>query len=340
MNRLAVVMVSLSTFSASCDDYDVQRSSVELWTPDATHSRWFLGDSIEVLWTIGTDASDTTLLSPRLLVADSLGVTVWDDGRMGVTRISSDGTWQWTFGNRGEGPGEFRSVSGMAPLPDGGVVIADAANGRLTLIDKRGDLLEEIGLKELRHPASVAALANGDFIVYSMDASRPFVVVGSEREVVEIEFPWSPLRDLLSLERQGRVVAVRDGWVFGLTTGNGWWHFSADDGPHAYPYAEHTEFPVVATQVSDRGRRTLRRLINPVYAAWGLAARGDTLFVHFAGRTEDPLSVVDLFLTPDGSYLGSIRFSAPVMQFSVGSDRGYIIRTDVVSSVSAIRRVK
>lgn len=339
MKALIAVLVSFPLFLASCG-YDVQRNPVGRWTEDLTHNRHFRDDSIEVVWTIGADSGDTTLLNPRILAADSVGVTVWDDGRMAATRISSDGIWQWTFGRRGEGPGEFRSVSGMAALPGGGVAIADAANASLTLVNGRGELSEVIDLQGLGHPASLAALDNGSFVIYSMDTSRPFVIMDKHRELEDIEFPWTPFGDLLPLERQGKMITLGDGWVFGLTTGNGWWHFPADKRARAYPYAEHTEFPIVATQVSDGGSRTQRRLVDPVYAAWGLAARGDTVFVHFSGRTQYQLSVVDLFLVQDGSYLGSIRFPGPVTHFSAGVDRSYVIRTDILSSVSAIRRVK
>ena len=119
------------------------RESAPRWDEgDAVSERTFLPGTVETVWQVGGGA-DTILLDPWWLSAGPDGVTVWDDGRKAVVRISREGVPVWSFGREGRGPGEFISVRGIAHLPDGGAAAVDDGNRRLTVITPDGQLAGE-----------------------------------------------------------------------------------------------------------------------------------------------------------------------------------------------------
>lgn len=78
-----------------------------------------------------------------------LGVVVQDDGviwaadgiAMKIRRFTAEGVPVGDVGRRGEGPGEFERLSGIARLPDGRVAAWDPALGRMSLFSSAGKYL-------------------------------------------------------------------------------------------------------------------------------------------------------------------------------------------------------
>lgn len=338
--RIASVVLA-SCFWMACQNDPQQYES--LWSEqDVLSERMFLPIGYEMEWSIGGNAGDSLLLNPRLLSAGAEGVTVWDEGRQSVGRISPQGAHLWSFGRPGGGPGEFRSLRSIAHLPNGGVATVDDANQRLISIDRNGDMTGEINLNG-RYPFSVAGLTGAGFVLFADSPDHPFFLFDDTGLVVDsLAFPWGPYRSLPVMARQGRVLSVGSGWIFGLISGNGWWRFREDGSVEAFPYAEHTNFPTVVTStgtdvIGGRVAETrTTRLVRSVSAAKGFGARGDTLFVHFGGRSDDRSRVLDLFSLADGSYYGSVRLPRRASEVAVAPDAIYTLHADPFPVLSRI----
>lgn len=58
-------------------------------------------------------------------------------------RIGSDGELLWSWGAKGEGPGELANVQALDVAPDGSVVLVDSGNLRVVRLSADGCLLGE-----------------------------------------------------------------------------------------------------------------------------------------------------------------------------------------------------
>ena len=338
---LAAAFVGLS---CAAFDEEVQSDPRELWSEeDVVAERTFLAAEMDSLWSIGGTAADTLLLNPYWLSAGADGVTLWDGGRNAVIRVSAEGELLWTFGRQGGGPGEFRTVRGIAQLPDGGAAVVDNVNERLTIIDRDGRLAGETNLSGLA-PESVASLHDGDLVVLTRSDDPAFLVSDETGVVVDsMGFPSRPYRDLSPMARQGRIVGAGAGWVFGFTVGNGWWRMGGDRAAEGFPYAEHADFPGIETTVREavvdgrtvttRSTRTSER----VSTAMNFGARGDTVFFHYYGESNARGYLLDLFSLADGSYLGSVMLPAWARSLAIGPDALYTLAADPYPVLTAFR---
>lgn len=337
----AVLLAGL--VGTACSE-EVQTDARELWSvEDVVAERTFLPAEMDSLWSIGGAAADTLLLNPYWLSAGAEGVTLWDGGRNAVIRISAEGEALWTFGRQGGGPGEFRTVRGIAQLPGGRAAVVDNVNERLTIIDRDGRLASETNLSGMA-PESVASLGDGRLVVLTSLAEPAFLVADERGVVVDsVDFPSRPYRDLPPMARQGRVVGTGEEWVFGFTVGNGWWRMGGDRGAEGFPYAEHADFPGLVTTVREAvvdGRvATVRstRTAERVFTAMDLGARGDTLFVHYYGESDVRGYLLDLFGLTNGSYLGSVLLLAWARRVAIGPDAIYTLRSDPFPVLTAYR---
>ena len=341
--HLAFSVLLTGLVGTACAE-EVQSDPPEFWSDeDVVAERIFLPADLDSLWSIGGTAADTLLLNPYWLSAGAQGVTLWDGGRNAVIRISAEGEVLWTFGRQGGGPGEFRTVRGIAQLPGGGAAVVDNINERLTIIDRDGQLAAETNLSSMA-PESVANLHDGSLVVLTR-LDEPAFLVSDENGVVvdSVDFPSRPYRDLPPMARQGRVVGAGAGWVFGFTSGNGWWRMGGDRAAEGFPYVEHADFPGIETSVGEAvvGGRTVTtrstRTTEPVFTAMDFGARGDTLFVHYYGESNVRGYLLDLFGLADGSYLGSVLLPAWARAVAIGPDAIYTLAADPFPVLTAYR---
>ena len=335
------VLLIAAVLGAACSES--ARESDPRWQEgDVVSERTFLLEAVDTEWRIG-GGTDTILLDPWWLSAGPDGVTVWDDGRKAVVRISREGVPIWSFGREGRGPGEFRSVRGVAHLPDGGAAVVDDRNRRLTVITPNGELAGETDLG-LVNPQSVAALPGGSLVVLT-DQADPFRLFDANQSLVNtVAFPWESYRDMPSIARQGRVLGLAEGWVFGFTAGNGWWRFGERGDAEGFPYAEHVEFPAIRTSgiAFGVGFTVLERPVESDYiiSAKSFGARGDTLFVHFNGRSASRWRLLDLFDLGAGAYVGTVRLPVTASHIAIGPDVIYALDANAHPALTALRRVE
>jgi hypothetical protein len=78
-----------------------------------------------------------------LAVAGDGSIYAFDRHATELRKYGPDGTYRGTFGREGGGPGEYkRPDGGLAVLSDGGVVLRDPGNTRLTVYSGEGEYLE------------------------------------------------------------------------------------------------------------------------------------------------------------------------------------------------------
>lgn len=103
----------------------------------------------------------------------------------------NDGRLLRSFGEEGEAEGQLKGCAGLRFTPDGGhVLIVEGNNNRLSLFTLTGVFVRCIGVGKLDGPSDVAFISTGDIAVvdtrvnrvsvFSADASRPVLTVGSE----------------------------------------------------------------------------------------------------------------------------------------------------------------
>lgn len=339
----ALPMLLAGLLCLACDE-EGQTDPVELWSEDDdVAERIFLPVDMDSLWSLGGTENDTLLLNPYWASAGPEGVTLWDGGRNAVVRISAEGEVLWTVGRRGGGPGEFQTVRGVAQMSNGGAALVDNVNERLTILDRDGQLAAETNLSGMA-PESVGSLYDGGLVVLTRLAEPAFLVSDENGVVVDsVDFPSREYRDLPMMARQGRVVGAGAGWVFGFTTGNGWWRMGGDRAAQGFPYAEHADFPGTETSVSEEtidGRRVTTRRTRTtvrVTTAMNFGVRGDTLFVHYYGHTDSRGYLLDLFGLADGSYLGSVLLPHWARSVAVGPEAIYLLAADPFPVLTAFR---
>lgn len=340
---LALSVLLTGLVGTACSE-EVPSDPRELWSEDdVVAERTFLPAEMDSLWSIGGTAADTLLLNPYWMSAGAEGVTLWDGGRNALVRISAEGELLWTFGRQGGGPGEFRTVRGIAQLPGGGVAVVDNVNERLTIVDRDGRLAGETNLSGMA-PESVASLDDGSLVMLTRLAEPAFLVSDENGAIVDsVDFPSRQYRDLPPMARQGRVIGAGEEWVFGFTVGNGWWRLGGDRAAEGFPYAEHADFPGLVTTVGEAvvdGRVTTvrsTRAAERVFTAMNFGVRGDTLFVRYYGESNVRGYLLDLFGLANGSYLGSVLLPAWARAVAIGPDAIYTLAADPFPVLTAYR---
>ena len=67
-----------------------------------------------------------------------------------IRRYDRDGQHIGDVGRRGEGPGEYRGVNGLAASPDGRLTVWDVVGARLSVLDATGSLVESHTIRDGR----------------------------------------------------------------------------------------------------------------------------------------------------------------------------------------------
>ncbi len=297
--------------------------------------------AFDTLWVYG-GASDTIMLNADRVAAFPGGdAAVLDLLGRRVHRVGADGI-VWSWGTRGEGPGEIDHVRTLDVNSRGEVVLADSGNGRLHWLSGDGAWLREVGLPEgTIHVDAVASLEGGHYILsavmYAAALATPdsfmspgpvaanrWVRVSATGEMEGlVPFPWDGFRLMSFFQTDGSIAGARSSssgdrrWVFGFGLGNGFFVFN-DSVAEPYPYVRHADFPEVETRGLTGGRSGFRlryREGRPERVARDVAIRGDTVFVLAGNYWE-----MDRYESATGRYLDSVLLPVPLSRFALARD--------------------
>jgi hypothetical protein len=100
---------------------------------------------LEVEWEIGGEESEVFLSYPNdLAIGFDNQIYLSDRREPGITVFSRSGKEVMTIGREGQGPGEFSEVTSMLAMPEGGVLVHDQRNNRMSQFNSVGELVRTI----------------------------------------------------------------------------------------------------------------------------------------------------------------------------------------------------
>ena len=310
-----------SLFSSS-DDVERVRSSV----------------AFDTLWVFG-GPSDTLLASPMLPRLDGAqGLVFFDMLNQAAYRLGKDGELLWSWGTKGEGPGELQAVEAIDVAPDGSVVLLDSDNLRVVRLSTDGRLLEETRAPEGTVYMSSAAALRGGRLVVADGVVGPLLALWDGDDVIAAGLP-ADLGEPHRMLHQGSLVRWRDNaWVFGFSSGNGWATFREDQLMGVFPYVKHSPFGRAREVRQGNAVRTWM-LARPVETGRSLSVVGDTLFVLFGGEDWTQGRILDKFDLRSGAYLETEFLPHFANWAVVGEDRVFTIEAwDVYPRIVALAR--
>ena len=330
----------LAAFLAGCSSAEMA-PTMDLWSSGAG-SREILPTQYDTVWSWGA-IDDTVLATPRhLSPTPSGGVVLVDLTLQRIRSFDSFGNLAWSWGVRGQGPGEVEDVRALTVAPSGEVIVVDSGNGRLYVLDDNGSLLDEVRLEEPRYVNDVVVLGPERFLL-NTDFNPPWAIVNREGNVIStVSSPWIGFEQMAFLQWNGQVTRWKNGaWVFGFGYGNGWFVFQDDQSQTSHPYVEHTPFPQVVRHRSREGigvRTVTTFLTRPQSSGVALSVVGDTLAVLFHGETDSALDKYDLHT---GSYLYSQNVARSVREMiALGNDTYAIIDYNDLFPKAAVVRAR
>ena len=260
-------------------------------------SRHYTVITWDTLWVYSSD-NDEVATATSLVPDNQGGVFFADPFLFQVHHVDTQGRLAWSWGREGSGPGELGDLRPLALDNSNNLILADSRNRRIITINADGRMLREVPLLiSAATVFGVVVLESGRYLMYTDDIDQPWVLVDQMgREARSVAAPQSLLRFSV-FQRAGLIAKWRDErWVFALQMGNGWFTFQEEGLTGSSPYVEHTDFP------EDPDRLPLDAFVP---SSASLSVRGDTLAVHFVGKTGGRLRYVDRYDLHSGSYLDS-----------------------------------
>ena len=259
--------------------------------------------TFDTLWVLGGTVSDTLLAAPTFPRAyGDGGLVFFDLQHQVVHRVDPHGRVLWSWGSKGEGPGELQNVRALDVDSFGNVVLVDSERLVLIMLTPDGDFIDEKPISRnggLIRSASV--LRDGEIAVHTTRVPWGSWTGKSIHPVMNIPSGWS---EMPSLQNQGRIVSWQNGWVFGFSVGNGWMVIRDDKVDGVYPYVHHYDFPEIV--IERRGlSRNMRMTSRPTTTGRSLSVRGDTLYVLFGGSGPRRGFMLDTFDLATGQYIAT-----------------------------------
>ena len=278
--------------------------------------------AFDTLWSLGehADSSFSYLWSPQS--APGGGLYVADIGNAQLHHVNATGELVWSYGRRGQGPGELMEARVISVDPRGNAVIIDNLNRRIVTVGRDGGLLGEHPLpKEVGHASAVAALDDGNFAIAHF--TGPWTLMSKDGGFLQhIEPPWEGFADKPFLEVVGQAIPVRGSnrWVYSFDAAGEWIVFDGAEILGRYAHIEHVPFPeMLITRTENGGTMVSYEGSAPITTA-DLAVRRDTLFVLYHGTTEYSGRVMDKYDIDTGDYLGSVLFPSRTTGVALGDD--------------------
>lgn len=306
--RFAVAGACALLVSTGCTDTVRPAAAEPPVRPDGIPDRRFVDVSWEPVFTIGGAVDDTSLAMPARPAATGHGVYIVDGYLKRLQYFGLDGTRRWSFGGEGGGPGEFRLPRDLKIDGEGNAWVLDPTNARITVVSEDGEAVREIGLDALdRPPDRIVPLPDGQAILLDHRPDSPFVRIDARGRI--LSRGALPLRGLTQLGSLGaqlvpRGDAISGRWSAAFMTGDGFFTFDGDRlrHPHAW-FVEPSPWPEIITEQSGNVTRT--RMRTPASSANSIVLDGDRVLIHFDGRSDQRLRVIDVYSAADGSYIES-----------------------------------
>lgn len=310
--------------------------------PPAENQRVFIDALTDTIFAIGS-INDEELLHPTRVAASGDRLFVFDNGDRSVKAYGEDGRLQWKVGRTGGGPGEFRRVRSIAASLNGGVLLVDQTNVRLTELSAEGEIIREVSLRPIEGtPEQVIQVAPDTFLIWTLTRrNQPLTLVDGSGTVVaraNVPFEVAPRVPYLGAQAQiANDIRQPERWVYAFSFVNNW--RMLDRLSPASPEYEFVEpFPLPEVVFEDRGQLGLEARVGPApMGAHGVAINSDTVFVLFGGQSRERRRIIDIYQDTTGRYLGSIRLAEPVTAIAVRPGRLALLVNDPFPRIISIK---
>ena len=275
--------------------------------------------------TIGGDEHEPLLYGPlQMKLTPEDHVMVVDYGDLLIKEFSHGGELIQTYGaGKGQGPGEFVSITDFFTTADGEVWVVDSSNGKIVVFDRRGAILRTLKT-ELQPYRLLVDPADGILLMLPPLGPRLFQRLGPTGEKLE---SFGVL-----IENQLRDGLILDGWIEPDLTGAFIYASRYAGLLAAYSMRGERRFLVRMIEPPDlpkllqdaEGRRWVDREALP--SAGSLSVAGDE--IHVLSPFLDGLQrkgAIDTYSLSDGSYLYSRRNPEPCYQVVMTEDSIYTV---------------
>lgn len=258
------------------------------------------------LWHTAGGLEDELFGVPREILATSDGVVVLDVGTLQLMSFDRDGTRRWTVGHKGNGPGEFARPVDLALMPGGDIAVLDPDNSRVSVFGADGRYKRAITTASAVMARSVCATNDGrlHFLIGTPTGFLETTNAAGTR-VREVAFPWAVPPGSGSFLRSANFArgSTRDDCQLSTTFGFGNARVTSTGASATTPYIESVRTPVIKNQ-RVKGVGMTQTMTDGENAALASFRSGDTLFVNFAGASDDKFRILDLY-DRSGRYLES-----------------------------------
>jgi hypothetical protein len=309
----------------------VRAPRIDIRPRNVVSERW------DTIWAWG-GPEDTLLSAPGFMDASREGVFLFDYIDQRLLAFDTAGRVRWTYGGKGQGPGEFMNVRDIVVGAGGGVDLLDAENARITRVDRNGRVARLISIADVdAYAGQMVPLPDGRFLLLTSQADSSVVVVDSTGRVTErSEFPWAGYARLQPIARQGFATEDGTSWIFAFAMGDGWF---ASQGARTsvHGFVEHLDFPELVTEQRGRDTRVTRKARYHPCTACSLSLSGSTLSVLFGGYSRDAYRLLDEYRSSDGQYLGSRKLPSRSHLIAVQDRTYYVIVEDPAPRLLALR---
>jgi hypothetical protein len=286
---LALLLVTGCGSPQPSDNTDVSNDTDAAENSNTEDDAYVLPDADEYLTvtdSIGIELGDSNYVFGTIADAKFTKdgkIAILDAQKAAVSLFTPDGEFIRRIGRNGSGPGEFLAPTGIAFMPEGGLVVSDGMGGKLVYFDENYNYLQETTGFVPSPPATIVAI-NDDEIVgikpdfeqdedgmfmgftvgkWNMDSSTPVVVYYSHMS------PFDP-SDLSSMtDDMVLFTATEDGTVFTAPMSTESYSFTAwtADGEEIFT-CEREDFQRVAKTQNEIDLET--ELVNSRMIAQGM----------------------------------------------------------------------
>ena len=277
-------------------------------------------------------ASDTALIRPAELLVSGNQLLVLEDLDQQVRAFDvNSGQREWTFGRKGEGPGEMLFANGMFFDPEGNLRIWDSRNRKLLTIDRQGSFLGEEYFRD-RWGVSGRPTGFGEGMVWAqLSENRPVFLSGftasEPLDSVDVDWPIPediPYRPSLGTKNAGSSGA----WVQGLILGP-YFAVGSNEEVTIHPYVAQVPYAYASWQrlrdhdpaadTARWGARDLAMTTEGIYVLTG----GRPLKLAHPGPNE-PSRFIDVYRL-DGTYRHSYYLPLDSHRISTEDGRTFYV---------------
>lgn len=286
----------------------------------------------DTVWQASGPFMDSLMPSPALLAFNRGTLFVIDGATPRVVALDAGtGAYRWKAGRRGAGPEEFAGISAIFPDRAGGIGVVDIRNRRVSALTHSGTFAHRISTAGLgQQPNQVCPFGEGGFLVADVFGVGLVEVDSSGNLVTDREPLWP---DLAAADWQSRQVTLRSNGtgsrcLVALSTGRGFALLAPGENPVIGRYVEDFDVYGIGARV-DEGEMKF-------WATYDAAFVGDTVLIHFSGRTPERARLIDRYSATSGYYLGSDLLPLATNEISAGDGLLFVVDTSE-TSILALR---